>query len=177
MHLIKKFESTIWISVKAIFVLSMLIIFMLFLAKENPPLIRLSRTMGITITTFIVVEFLFTRIYGTFDVGRRKSKPIIYSLSLATFFTDVFVYLQLMIMNTIEPTVRAFEFNSVGALVLAYIIQLIVIVGLTYGSNALFFQLHEPESSLIITSSQESLDIIAKAISKYKKGLILAGQI
>ncbi len=97
---IRKFEATMWLIIKIILYLSLLGVFMMILSKENPSLMRLSRTMGITITTFVIVGILFLKIYGMYDVGRRKSKPIIYSISLATFFTDAIVYLQLMIMNT-----------------------------------------------------------------------------
>lgn len=107
-------------------------------------------------------------IYGKYDVGRRKSKPIIYSLVLAILFTDVVTYLQLMIMKTMTY-VSEFRLRSLQLLAVVYIIQLIVIVVFVYGGNALFFILHEPERCSIITSSQKSLNYIARAVSKYKK--------
>ena len=100
MHWIKKFEATMWLIIRLVLYLLIMAIFMFVLAEENPSIIRLSRTMGITMTTFVIVGLLFLRVYGAYDVGRRKSKPIIYSIALATFFTDIVVYLQLMIMNT-----------------------------------------------------------------------------
>lgn len=120
-------------------------------------------------TTFVIVGILFLRVYGMYDVGRRKSKPIIYSISLATFFTDIVVYLQLMIMNTITPSLSAFRLSSIGALVLAYILQVLLIVIFVYAGNTLFFKIHDPESCCIVTSSQESLDCIVKAVSRFKK--------
>lgn len=98
-----------------------------------------------------------------------KSKPIIYSIALATFFTDIVVYLQLMIMNTITPSLSAFRLSSIGALVLAYILQVLLIVIFVYAGNTLFFKIHDPESCCIVTSSQESLDCIVKAVSRFKK--------
>ena len=165
---IRKFEATMWLVIKAILYLSLLGVFMLILSEENPSLIRLSRTMGITMTTFAIVGILFLRIYGMYDVGRRKSKPIIYSISLATFFTDLVVYLQLMIMNTITPSITAFRLSSIGALIIAYIVQLIVIVIFAYAGNALFFKIHEPDSCCIITSSQ-SLTVLQGLISRFRK--------
>ena len=55
-------------------------VFMLLLSIENKPLLRLSRTMGTSVITFVVVGLLFLSIYGKFDVGRRKSKPITNSI-------------------------------------------------------------------------------------------------
>lgn len=169
MYWIKKFEATIWVIIKLILYLLLLAIFMVVLSEENPALSRLSRTMGITVTTFAIVGTLFLRIYGVYDVGRRKSKPIIYSLVLATLFTDIVVYLQLMIMNTITPSIYAFKLSSIGALLLAYFLQVLVIIFFTYGGNAVFFKFHDPESCCIITSSQESLDCIARAVMRFKK--------
>ncbi|WP_461810494.1 sugar transferase [Faecalimonas sp.] len=166
---IKKFEATMWLLVKGILYLSLLGAFVFILSKDNPSLIRLSRTMGITITTFIVVGVLFLKIYGMYDVGRRKSKPIIYSIALATFFTDIIVYIQLMIMNTITPSISAFRLSSIGALIITYIVQIIIIVIFAYAGNALFFKIHDPESCCIITSSQQSLDCIVRALLRFKK--------
>ena len=169
MYWIKKFEATMWLIIRVILYLLIITTFMVVLAEENPPLARLSRTMGITLTTFVIVGLLFLRVYGAYDVGRRKSKPIIYSIALATLFTDIVTYLQLMIMNTITPNVYAFRLSSVGALVLAYLLQVVLIVVFTYAGNALFFKIHDPESCCIVTSSQESLDCIVKAMVRFKK--------
>lgn len=169
MKRIKRFESTMWLFIRIALYVVLMATFMLVMAKENPTLIRLSRTMGITLSTYCIVGLLFLSIYGRYDVGRRKSKPIIYSLALAVLFTDIVTYLQLMIMNTITPSVYAFRLNSIGLLVLSYVIQVVIIIIATYGGNGLFFMIHDPESCCIVTSSQESLDYIVKAIMKYKK--------
>ena len=155
---IKRFESMLWLAIKLILYILLMAIFMLVLAEDNPALIRLSRTMGITISTFVVVGLLFVSIYGKYDVGRKKSKPIIYSMSLAVIFTDIITYLQLMVMNTIVPRVSALRFVSVGALFVAMILQVIAIILFAYAGNALFFKIHKPEKSYIITSCQESLN-------------------
>ena len=172
---IKRFESMLWLAIRLILYILLMAIFMLVLAEDNPALIRLSRTMGITISTFVVVGLLFVSIYGKYDVGRRKSKPIIYSMSLAVIFTDVITYLQLMVMNTIVPKVSALRFVSIGALFIAMILQIIAIIIFTYAGNALFFRIHKPEKSYIVTSSQESLDEIVRGIRKYKKQYQIAG--
>lgn len=169
MYWVKKFEASMWLVIKLILYILLLVIFMRVLAVQNPALIRLSRTMGITLMSFIILGILFIKIYGKYDVGRRKSKPIIYSLTLAVFFTDLIVYLQLMIMNTITPSIHAFRLSSVGALLCAFFLQVLVIVVFTYGGNELFFRIHEPEKSCIITASQESLDYIVRAIFKFRR--------
>ena len=167
-----KFETTMWLAVKAILYFSLLAIFVIVMGKESIGMTRLSRTLGITVTTFVFMGLLFLSIYGRYDIGRRKSKPIIYSLVLSVLCTDVVTYLQFMIMRTNTPSIRAFRLfkpQSLALLLLIVILQIVVIVIFTYAGNGLFFKIHKPEKCCIITSSQKSLNEIAFAISKYKK--------
>lgn len=166
---LKRSESLLWLFIKVCLYIILMTIFMVSLGRENHALVRLSRTMGITISTFIVVGLLFISIYGKYDVGRRKSKPIVYSMALAVLFTDVITYAQLMIMNTITPSVYAFRFVSVKALFVAMGVQLLVIIFFAYAGNALFFKIHKPEKCYIVTSSQENLDAILRGILKYRR--------
>ncbi len=166
---IGRYETLFWLIIKSILYLMLMATFVLFLAQENQALLRLSRTLGITLSTFVIVGLLFLSIYGKYDVGRRKSKPIIYSISLAVIFTDVITYLQLMVMNTITPSISAFRLSSMGALFFAMLVQIIIIAFFSYAGNALFFHIHKPEKCYIVTSSQKSLDQIVNGVLKYKK--------
>ena len=66
-----KFESTLWLAIKALLYFSLLITFIIVQRRENIGLSRLSRTMGITVFTFVIVGLLLMSVYGTYDVGRR----------------------------------------------------------------------------------------------------------
>ena len=163
-----KFESTLWLAIKFVLYFLLLSIFIIVLGKENSGLTRLSRMLGTTIFVFVVVGLLLLSVYGTFDVGRRKSKPIIYSLSLAVICTDVIAYLQVMIMRT-NTDIHEFRLRGGKLLVLAMILQILIIIIFAYAGNALFFAIHEPEKCCVITSCQESLDTIAYAIGRFRK--------
>ena len=164
-----KFETMFWLFVKIVLYLLLMFIFLAVLGRQNIGLTRPSRMMGITITTFLVLEFLFAAIYGRYDVGRLKSKPIIHTMIMGIACTDVVAYLQVMIMRTNAPEVRGFRFDSLGLLVIAFLIQCLVITVFVYAGNELFFIFHQPEACCIITSSQESLDRIAFAVGRYRK--------
>lgn len=166
---IHKFETTLWLFIKFVLYLALLFVFTRILGIESIGLTRLSRMLGITVTTFFIVWNLFQSVYGKYDVGRRKSKPIIYSLVLAVGCTDLVTYLQVMIMRTTTPDVYGFRLYSLGLLAIAFIIQIFVIIIFTYFGNWLFFKFHKPEKCCVITASQESLDEIAFAIRKFKK--------
>lgn len=172
---LKRCESILWLVIKLCLYIILMATFMLILSRENRALIKPSRTMGITLSTFVVVGLLFVSIYGRYDVGRRKSKPIIYSMSLAVIFTDIITYIQLMVMNTITPSVYALRFVSIKALILTVIGQIVIIVIFVYAGNALFFMIHAPEKCYVVTSSQEALDEIVRGILKFKKQYRIVG--
>ena len=172
---LKRCESILWLVIKLCLYIILMATFMLILSRENRALIKPSRTMGITLSTFVVVGLLFVSIYGRYDVGRRKSKPIIYSMSLAVIFTDIITYIQLMVMNTITPSVYALRFVSIKALILTMIGQIVIIVIFVYAGNALFFTIHAPEKCYVVTSSQEALDEIVRGILKFKKQYRIVG--
>ena len=164
-----KFETTMWLFIKLFLYFILMMIFIRGMGSVSVGLTRLSRTLGITITTFVFVGNMFLTVYGKYDVGRRKSKPIIYSLVLATLCTDVITYLQVMIMRTNVPSITAFRFRGIGALIFVMFLQTLVIILFAYAGNGLFFKIHAPEKCCIITSSQESLDEIVYTVLRYKK--------
>ena len=166
--LLKLNKSLIMILRTILYVLLMAVFFVV-MSVENKPLLIVSRTMGITLLTFTFVGMLFLKIYGGYDIGRKKSKPIIYSLLLAVIFTDCVTYIEVMIMNTITPDINAFRITSLEWLVVTMVVQIIVIIVFTYGGNAFYFYLHDPESCCIIASSKEGIRRVVRGIKKYKK--------
>lgn len=167
--ILKKFDKSLLCGLKMAVYILLMATFFLIMAVENRPLLIVSRTMGITLLTFMIVGILFLRIYGAYDIGRRKSKPIIYSLFLAIIFTDMVTYIELMIMNTIAPNIRAFRLTSFKWLLITILVQFAIIVFFTYGGNSLYFYLHEPEDCCVIVGSKEGLTRVLRGVNKYKK--------
>ena len=137
-------------------------------AVKNWQLLNISRTSGVVIATYLIMSYMFSNIYGRYDVGKRKSKPIMHSLILTIAFTDVLSMLMLSVMNTNERNNKTFELEQPALLLLIFLIQFIIIFIFTYGGNKLYFTLFDPEDCVIITSSQRSLNEVIKGIRKYK---------
>ncbi len=163
------FRRTIIFLIKITLYISLLGSFFLIMGIENWQLLRLSRTAGITLSTFCVVGLGLTAAYGTFDIGLRKSKPIIASLGLATVLTDLITYVQLAIMNTNDANNRQFKFENIGLLLIVIVVQIWLIVIFTYAGNYIYFRMHAPERCCIVTESAESLSEITNAILSFKK--------
>ena len=77
-------------------------VFFLLMGQKYFFLLRLSRTAAVTAVSFGIVYLLMTRVYGGYDIGVRKSKPIIFSLSLTLLFADLVTHLMFCIMNVTE---------------------------------------------------------------------------
>lgn len=167
--ILQKLDKSLIMILRTILYVLLMAVFFVVMSVENKPLLIVSRTMGITLLTFIFVGMLFLKIYGGYDIGRKKSKPIIYSLLLAVIFTDCVTYIEVMIMNTITPDINAFRITSLEWLVVTMVVQIIVIIVFTYGGNAFYFYLHDPESCCIIASSKEGIRRVVRGIKKYKK--------
>lgn len=166
---VRRWDSVMWLFVKGILYFLLMGTFLVCLGKESHSLRALSRTLGITVTTFLVVEMLFVSIYGKYDVGRKKSKPIIISLGLATFFTDIITYIQLMIMRTNVQSIYAFRIRSISWLLVALAMQLLLITIFVYVGNEVFFLINKPERSCVVTGRQKDLNAIMRVISKYQR--------
>ncbi len=158
-----------WLVIKGILYLLLLAAFIVILGRRNVGLTRPSRMLAIVGTTFVVVGLLFLYVYGGYDIGRKKSRPIVYSLLLAVGCTDVITYLELMIMRVNNLTTTHFRLSGLELLALAFIIQIAIIIFFTYAGNWLFFKIHDPERCLVVTDSQKSLDEIVFAIERFRK--------
>lgn len=167
-RVIKSFQNTVVLILKLILFLGILLIFFGLFGIPNWQLWTFSRTSGVTLVTFVAVGLGMLAAYGSYDIGKRKSKPIIYSLGLATVITDVITYLQLSIMNTNANRNLHFVFEDLGILAAVIILQLIYIAVMAYLGNYIYFRMNRPEKSCIITSSQESLNQIFYGINKFK---------
>lgn len=143
-------------------------IFYRFYAIDNWQMLNVNRTSAVTTISYLLSGYLFLNIYGGFDIGKRKSKPIIISISLAAALTDIVAYVMLCVMNTNENNNTTFVFEQPWLLLVIFALQNLVINICTYGGNWVYFKIYEPEKVLIITSSQRSLNEISRSVKKYK---------
>ncbi|MBQ9608219.1 MAG: exopolysaccharide biosynthesis polyprenyl glycosylphosphotransferase [Lachnospiraceae bacterium] len=165
---LRKLETSILFIIRLALNFLLFFVFYGMYARTNWQLFNLSRTSAVTIATYIVVSYMFANIYGRYDIGKRKSRPIVHSLFLASIFTDLLTLLMLSIMNTNALNNKSFVIEQPFLLIPILIIQYIIIWIFAYGGNKLYFMIYEPEKCMIITSSQRSLNEVIVGIRKYK---------
>ncbi len=143
--------------------------FFLLLGLRNRHLLVLSRTSVVITFSWVVVTFLLTAIYGRFDVGVRKSRPIITSLTLTTLMNDVVAYLLLNIMNRNEDNNQTFKLEFIGILILIMAIQLLLITLMTYAGNGFFFWVQDPQKTVIVLADMKAEKRLRRVIGRFHR--------
>lgn len=147
----------------------LVLLFFGLMAVNNWQLLHLSRTLATTLLTWVAMTMAMTSVYGGYDVGRRKSKPLISSLSLAVLVTDVVTYLQLQIMNVNENNNHHLELfgRDFPWLILCMALQVVFIIFLTYRGNKVYFRLNPPRKCLLVLSDMSRKAYCARKIGRY----------
>ena len=144
--------------------------FFLAMSINNWQILQPSRTMAITGMTFLSMVYVMNSVYGGYAVGKKKSKPVISSLSLSIIITDLVAYVQLQIMN-VNPDNNAYLMlfgSDLLYLFFAMIIQVGLIVFLVRLGNNTYFRIVPPRPSCIIVGSAADVESILKKIDKFK---------
>lgn len=177
MKFLQKTQRTVMLLLNVLLFFILFATFFVFFGIENEWLLRLSRTAAVTMLTFVVLGSALMSIYGGYSVGITKSKPIIYSMTLSTVFTDIVTHLQLCIMNTNAANNQKFQYEHPLLLLLVMVIQILVIIFFAYFGNFVYFSINSPEKCCVITTSKYSLNNIVPKIKKYKKQYLITDAI
>lgn len=156
--------------VRAVVYAAQPVLFFLWLSLGNPQLWIINRTSLVTGIIFIVLMLLFLRIYGGFEIGSKKSKPIIYSMGTAIVFTDIVAYVVLQVMNVNDMNKARFELFGFDFIHLLAVIlsQISLITLLVYLGNAFYFKVTPPKRCCLITSHESDIGSILNKINRFK---------
>lgn len=147
--------------------LSLVAFFGLF-SIDNPEIIDLSRTAAVTLSTYVIMLFLLTNIYGGYEIGIKRRRELAVSLILTGIITDLFTYLELTIMKTNEANNATFTIENVGILFGVMAIQTVISLVFIIMGNAFYFWINEAEKCLIITTGEDGANKVALAMSLFK---------
>lgn len=145
------------------------VVFFALLGMDNKQLLCLSRTSVVITFTWIIVTILLSVIYGRFDVGVRKPRPVITSLTLTTLMTDIAAYLLLNIMNRNEDNNQTFKIEFIGIFLAIVLIHVLWIIVLTYAGNGFFFWVREPQKTLLVVSDMSDKKRLVRMIGKFHR--------
>ena len=120
---LKQCENLIVLLFKLILYFVIFWIFYRLYAIQNWQLLTISRTAAVTTLSYVISGYLFVKIYGGYDIGKRKSKPIIISLSLASVMTDLVAYVMLCVMNTNDANNATFTLEQPWLLLIVFAVH------------------------------------------------------
>ena len=155
--------------IKALGAFLSLSVFIILFAFYNFQLATLSRTFLVVVGVYTIVYVLMTKIYGGYDIGVRKSKPIVFSQAMCVFIADLAAHLFLCIMNYTVVNNGRFVYEHPLLLLFVFIVQLAVIILLAYCGNDVYFYFTKPVHTLLITNRGEDYDDFIRKINVYKK--------
>ena len=146
------------------------IVFFACLSMSNIYLRHLNRTVATTLLTFLVVIVAMHAVYGGFDVGRKKSKPVISAMVTGTVITDLVAYLQMEIMNVNDNYNDHLVLfgRDFLYLMLALILQVGIIILFVRVGNDLYFKFHPPRKVLMVLGSWDQEQPLRSKIGRYR---------
>ncbi len=146
------------------------ICFFWFMSIHSIFLRVINRTLATTMLTYCAMTFAMHAVYGGFDVGRKKSKPVISAMIAGVTFTDLVTYLQLQIMNVNENNNEHLVLfgPDFPMLILCIAVQAVIIIVFVRFGNELYFYFHPPRSCLLILGSPDQEDEIRRKIGRYR---------
>lgn len=135
----------------------------------NRQLLRLSRTLATTLLTYGAMSVAMHAVYGGYAVGKKKNKPIISSMSLATLATDMVTYLQLQIMNVNANNNQSLVLfgKDFPLLLLCMALQVLLISFWVRLGNNFYFTINPPKKCLVILGDDDNEAILRRKIGRY----------
>lgn len=153
----------------AVTYLSLFIVFYGLMYLHNWQLRYVNRTVAITLMTWMLMTGVMRSVYGGYDIGRKKNKPVISALSLGVIVTDIITYVMLQIMNVNSNNNHQLMLFGVDFpfLLLAMVIQIALIVLMVATGNRVFFALTPPAKALLILGREELRRDAVRKLSRY----------
>ena len=146
------------------------IAFFACLSINNVFLLHVNRTLATTLLTYTAMSIAMHAVYGGYEVGRKKNKPVISAMISGIAITDIITYLQLEIMN-VNPdnNERLILFGpDLLCLLLCFIIQVITIILFVRIGNQLYFYFTPPRSCLLILGTPSQEAALRSKIERYR---------
>ncbi len=167
-ELCKRFQNSILLILEFAHYLGSALILFSMLGVENRQVRVLSRTSVVMAIMYLLVFFVMLHVYGSFDLRERSPRAVKLHLGLSIFFTDMAVYLVLLVMNTSDANNRVFALVSPLYFMGAVVLQLLwnqLIVSL---SASFYFWITPPKACLVVLSSMDEQENVRRVIEDFE---------
>ena len=144
--------------------------FFYLMSFTNSFLMTRNRTTATTLFIFAASCVAMHAVYGGYDVGQKKNKPVISALISGIAVTDLITYIQFEIMNTNKNNNATLVLFSSDLLYLlaCFVIQVLIIILFVRLGNQLYFHFTPPLSVLLILGEQDQEESLRSKIGQYQ---------
>ncbi len=165
----RKFEKSIIFAMKLVMYGAAFATFFLMFSIDNREIIVMSRTAAVTLSTYVIILLLLSRTYGSYAIGMKKDKDILFSITASGILTDLVTYFELTIMKTNEANNTTFKIENVGILLSVIAIQFVIFFIFVKAGNGFYFWLNDAEKCLIVTGDEDDASRVSRALSDFSK--------
>lgn len=148
-------------------------VFAILFSFINNDLLRLGRISILTIFVYILTLILVLPIFRSFDIGSRKSKPVIFSTAVVYLLTLASMYGIQLIMAFRLDHFHIVLLHGLLILVPIFLAQIVLLYFFTYLGNRIYFTLYDSSPTLILYEDIEHLEKIRKYIVSHDKQYLL----
>lgn len=154
MGLLVKFRNTIMLFLKTLVVITLTTVFIGVWQNYYRESHFVNRGNYVVVFAYVAILLVFGIVYEGFKVGILRMHELSYSLSLATFFTNFFTYVELCL-------IARKVLNPIPIAVL-FVVQVLIIIVMMYALGHVYFTLYKPRKILAIFTPENRNDIIKK---------------
>lgn len=144
-------------------------VFVFIYSFVNPGLLEINRISILTFFVYTLTMMILLPVYQSFDIGKRKTLPVIFSTSIVYFLALITIYLVQVIMTVGFENYPGVFIKSLFLLAIIYIIQITFLYQFSNYGNILYFKLYEPVRTLIVYDDNEYLDKIIHYVKSHDK--------
>ncbi len=154
MQLLIKFRNTIMFFLKGLMIFSLSTAFFGVWHNYYKDALFTNRGNYVVAFVYIAIFMIFGMVYDGFKVGIYRVHETSYSLSLSLFFTNFFTYVVLCLI--------ARKIMSPLAMIILMVLQIAMVIVLSYALTHVYFSLYKARRVLAIFSTEKRNDIIKK---------------
>lgn len=147
----------------------LLFTFMFVMRRANYALWQPTRTSAVTAGSFAIVLMLMQSIYGNFEIGHKKSKPVFLNSMISVLIADLVAAITMILMGIIQFPLPQILIPTFLFGLLTYLLQALVMWITAHLGNDLYFYLHKPANTLIINMDDKLTSKIRKYVHSHDK--------
>lgn len=103
---------------------------------------------------YLMLIFLFSRIYNGFRIGLLRISDIIYSQSLSVLFINAITYIQISLFERAVADILPMMLKTLADIVFIFL--------WAYGGNRIYSKLYAPKKMVIIYGSRQAVPLVEK---------------